>query len=106
MALLYCPKCGSRLTRNSRGALYCAEGGMELSGALERGLTECFVDRSRESRHTSLNFTVGGHWFCPACGVAATESTPGYVRCPSCGCGLSEFLHQLIEFHRHLEKGD
>jgi uncharacterized Zn finger protein (UPF0148 family) len=107
MAQLHCPKCGARLERNARGALVCRVGQMELSTALEARLTQCYVDELRPPRERRIQneAALGRSWFCPGCGVATTESTPGDVRCPRCAKSLSEFLHHLIEFHPH-RKGD
>ena len=107
MAQLHCPKCGARLERNARGALECRAGQMEISRILEQRLTACYVDESRSPRELPARnaAAIGGSWFCPGCGVATTEATPGDVRCPRCTKSLSEFLHHLIEFHPHRKGG-
>ena len=98
---MYCPKCGDALKRHSNGELTCERGEMALSQHLERGLTECFVDRTRIPRAAPLSFRVGGSWSCPGCGVAMAEIEPGLVVCSKCGLSLGEFIPQLVELHPH-----
>lgn len=98
---MYCPKCGDVLERRSDGELACEQGDMGLSRHLERGLTECFVERTRKPTATPLPFRVGGSWSCPGCGIAMLEDPPGLVACPRCGLSLGEFVHELVELHPH-----
>jgi uncharacterized Zn finger protein (UPF0148 family) len=98
---MYCPKCGDVLRRRPNGDLTCEQGEMGLSQRLERGLTECFVDRTRMPLEAPLPFVVGGGWCCPGCGVAMIETEPGSVVCSKCGLSLSEFIHELVELHPH-----
>jgi len=98
---MYCPKCGDALQRRSNGELTCERGDMGLSKHLERGLTECFVDRTRTPRTVPLRFHVGGSWCCPGCGVAMVETEAGLVTCPKCELALGEFIRELIELHPH-----
>jgi hypothetical protein len=98
---MYCPRCGDALKRHSNGELTCERGDMGLSQHLERGLTECFVDRTRIPRSEPLPFRVGGSWSCPACGVAMAETEPGLILCSQCGLSLGEFIHELVELHPH-----
>lgn len=98
---MYCPRCGDMLRRRANGELTCERGGMGLSQHLERGLTECFVDRIRIPRSAPLPFPVGGSWSCPGCGVAMAETEAGLVVCSKCGLSLGEFIRELVELHPH-----
>jgi hypothetical protein len=79
----------------------CERGEMGLSEHLERGLMECFVDRTRTPRSVPLPFCVGGSWYCPGCGMAMAETEPGLIECPKCNLALGEFVRELIELHPH-----
>jgi hypothetical protein len=98
---MYCPKCGDVLKRRPNGELACERGEMVLSQNLERGLQECFVDRTRTPRDEPFSFAIGGKWWCPGCGVQAEEFKRGDLRCTSCGLSLREFVYDLIELHTH-----
>ena len=74
---------------------------MGFSQHLERGLIECFVDRTRAPRSAPLPFRVGGSWFCPSSGLPMSEAEPGLVMCSDCGLSLGEFIHELVELHPH-----
>src|SRR5262245_13418083 len=98
---MFCPRCGIALTDTPGRPLECQPGEMPLSADLERRLRECYVDNGRLPRSEPLPFKVGGSWFCPGCGIRATEPRPGDVRCPSCGRALAEFIPPLVELHPH-----
>lgn len=98
---MYCPKCGDALTRRPNGELACEHGDMGLSQDLERRLHECFVVNTREPRDIMASYAIGGKWWCPGCGVQATEMNPRDLRCPSCQRSLVEVLHALVEIHPH-----
>lgn len=102
---MYCPKCGDTLKRRPDGELACERGDMGLSKRLERGLTECFVDKTRTPRSSPFSLRIGGSWFCPACGVSTHETTPGLVVCSRCGLSLGEFIAELVELHPHRGAG-
>jgi hypothetical protein len=95
--LVFCPKCGKRMDLVS-GTFACVSGKMPLSGDLHDQLCEVFVSRTRGARAMPLNW--GGSWFCPGCGGAATTGHE-HVLCEKCGEYLEEFLHALVELHRH-----
>jgi rubrerythrin len=67
---------------------------------LERRLLEYYLEGGT-ARTTPLPFRVGGDWFCPVCGVKASEGAPGDIQCPSCERSLVEFIHALVELHPH-----
>ena len=74
---MYCPKCGDVLTRRN-GELTCERGDMGLSQMIPAArLQECFVDRTRAPKDLPFSFGIGGRWWCPGCGVEATECQPG-----------------------------
>lgn len=73
---------------------------MPLSQAMESGLRAAFVDRALPGAERPFSIPIGGHWFCPAHGVAMVESG-GFIRCPTCGVSLNPFVHGLIELHPH-----
>jgi len=75
---------------------------MQLSAALNRHLTECYVANVREPDPRPLSFIIGGNWFCPGCACAIPEKSPGNLRCPNCQKQLAEFVQALVEFHPHL----
>jgi uncharacterized Zn finger protein (UPF0148 family) len=104
--MLFCPRCGDDLAISQDGELACARGGMSLMPALEHRLRECYELRSRQPRDIVFTYNgsphgIGGTWFCPGCGVAALEATPGDLRCPDCLQSLVEFITELIELHPH-----
>ena len=106
---LFCPKCGDQLAKNTDGHFECKRGRMTLAQELEQRLIECFVNEVRRPREASSVYNgvppkIGGQWFCPGCGVAVEESTPGNLRCPKCSKSLAEFVHSLIERHPHLDE--
>jgi len=101
MTNLFCPKCGTELQASSEGELECRAGSMQLSAALNRQLTECYITKVREPDPRPLGFFIGGNWFCPGCACAILEESPGNLRCPSCQKQLAEFVHALVEFHPH-----
>jgi hypothetical protein len=80
---------------------------MELSAKMERALVECYVEKTRSPLEPpppeSLTYKqgCGGSWFCPGCGIRATEESPWDVRCPSCRKSMFEFLRPLVELHPH-----
>src|SRR5215475_8123843 len=103
---LHCPKCGDVLAENADGRLACLRGRMELADELEERLRECYAEQTRTPHdvvfaHGGRPARIGGDWFCPGCGVAARELTPGDLRCPACSRSLVEFIHSLIERHPH-----
>ena len=98
---MYCPKCGEELSETEEGFV-CEPGRMPLSQVLGQLLWECYVAETREPRDFRFDFTVGGQWFCPACGVPTREEE-GSVRCPECGRSLNEFIHNLVELHTHFD---
>ena len=105
---LHCPKCGDVLTESVEGELQCARGRMGLAQDLEHRLRECYVLQTRTPRDALFTYAgkphaIGAAWFCPGCGVAAQELTPGDLRCPACSRSLVEFVHSLIERHPHFD---
>jgi uncharacterized Zn finger protein (UPF0148 family) len=100
---LHCPKCGDVLTETADSHLECVRGQMPLAHELEQRLRECYVAQTREPRDFVHTYGIGGDWFCPGCGVAAQELTPGDLRCPTCSRSLVEFVHSLIERHPHFD---
>jgi uncharacterized Zn finger protein (UPF0148 family) len=105
---LHCPKCGEILTESSNGSLECARGRMELARELEQRLRDCYIKKVRDPKdvtftHRGKPHPIGGSWFCPGCGVAAQELTPGDLRCPVCSRSLVEFAYSLIERHPHFD---
>ena len=95
-----CPKCGEVL-QQSRGTYTCLRGDMELSRNLADQLYACFVAKTEEPGEAPT-FKVGGHWFCPGCGIAMKEEIPGTVLCPQCGRNIGRSLmFQLVELHPH-----
>lgn len=105
---LHCPKCGDVLTESATGGLECVRGQMGLAQELKQRLRECYVTQTRRPRDTVLTYGgrpcgIGGDWFCPGCGVAAQEFTPGDLRCPVCSRSLVEFVYSLIERHPHFD---
>ncbi|KAF0184041.1 MAG: hypothetical protein IV086_04560 [Hyphomonadaceae bacterium] len=44
---------------------------------------------------------IGGTWYCPGCGVEATESEVGVIRCSACDKNMTEFIYELVELHFH-----
>ncbi len=107
---LYCPKCGAQLIRDESGYLECRRGEMQLAQELERRLLECYVTQVRHPREGPFTYAgkshpIGGTWFCPGCGVAVTEQSPGDLRCPKCTLSLVEFVYSLIEKHPHKSEG-
>jgi hypothetical protein len=106
--LLYCPKCGDILTEGADGRLECAPGRMPLAQELADRFRECYVTQTRRPRDVVFTYRgqphgIGGEWFCPGCGVAAREATPGDLRCPACSQSLVEFIYSLIERHPHFD---
>lgn len=100
---LHCPKCGDFLTEAADGSLECVRGRMGLAQELAERLRDCYVTKIREPKNPSRQHRIGGSWFCPGCGVAAQELTPGDVRCPVCSRSLAEFMFALIERHPHFD---
>jgi len=105
---LHCPKCGDVLTKSADGSLECVRGRMGLAQELEQRLRECYVTKARDPKDAAFTYggrphPIGGTWFCPGCGVAAQELTPGDLRCPVCSRSLVEFVHALIERHPHFD---
>ena len=105
---LHCPKCGDVLTESASGEFECVRGRMGLAQELEQRLRECYVLQTRAPRDVVFTYggkphRIGGDWFCPGCGVAAQELTPGDLRCPACSRSLVEFVHSLIERHPHFD---
>jgi uncharacterized Zn finger protein (UPF0148 family) len=101
---MFCPKCGEQLSETPAG-LVCQTGNMEITKELENRLLECYVLKLRQPREMPFNFSVGGHWFCPQCGISALDEN-GTVRCPECNLSLNEFIHSLIERHPHFDGVD
>lgn len=104
---LHCPKCGDVLAEKD-GHFVCLGGRMEFAPELEQRLRECYVEQTRKPRDFVFSYAgrparIGGDWFCPGCGVAAKESTPGDLRCPTCSRSLVEFVYSLIERHPHFD---
>jgi uncharacterized Zn finger protein (UPF0148 family) len=96
---MFCPRCGERLTEGN-GELTCVAGKMRLSQVMAKGLTECFVERTREPREFQFRSAIGGRWFCTGCGVRMQE-VEGRIACPVCDRCLNEFVIGLIERHPH-----
>ncbi len=88
---------------DNAGSLACRRGEMQLSRDLQRRMTECYLTEVRRPSDAPYNHSVGGAWFCPACGVGATEVTRGDLRCPRCSRSLAEFVYALVELHPHRE---
>jgi hypothetical protein len=95
---MYCPKCGDRL-REINGALTCVQGDMPVSQNLEKRLRDCFESKTEQPK--DARFSVGGRWFCPACGVSTAEELRGAVHCVQCGRSIGEFIRALVELHPH-----
>jgi rubrerythrin len=91
--------CGNEFSETSTG-LICQSGEMKVTKELEKRLRECYVLKSRIPRETSLNFTIGGQWYCPQCGVTTVEKE-GNIYCPKCKLSLNEFIFSLVERHYH-----
>jgi len=105
---LHCPKCGDILTEAPDGQLACVRGRMDFAQELAQRLRDCYVTKIREPKDTvyarkGRPHAIGGIWFCPGCGDAAQELTPGDLRCPVCSRSLVEFVHSLIERHPHFD---
>jgi rubrerythrin len=99
---LFCPRCGVELTRNvASGELECVPGAMQLSKHMEHRLSDRYEQHVGGFDVQSLPVTIGGTWFCPACGERADERTPGDLRCPTCRRSMSDLAPELIEFHYH-----
>jgi rubrerythrin len=75
---------------------------MGLSQDTAERLTECFVSKTGAPEEKTYDFSWGGQWYCPGCGVAAREEEQGVVRCPECKRSLSSFIYELIEIHPHV----
>ena len=104
---MHCPKCGDILSESADGDLVCVRGQMGLSLDLAQRLRACYVTQSRQPREGVFTYGdrplwIGGRWFCPGCGVAIPEHSPGDLRCPVCSRSLSEFVYVLVERHPHL----
>ena len=100
---MYCPKCGEPL-EEKEGKFVCVSGNMELSATMATHLYACFVSQSEqpeELEFTKEGYRVGGHWFCPGCGILMHEESPGAVRCPKCNRNIAMFLNQLVELPPH-----
>ena len=96
------------MTESATGGWECVRGQMGLAQELELRLRECYVTQTRRPQDRVFNYGgkphgIGGDWFCPGCGVAAQELTPGDLRCPVCSRSLVEFVHALIELHPHFD---
>jgi hypothetical protein len=83
-------------------------GRMSLAQELEQRLRDCYVTQTRRPNDTVLTYggqprAIGGNWYCPGCGAAAQELTPGDLRCPTCSRSLVEFIRSLNERHPHLD---
>ncbi len=102
--MIFCPKCGNELSETSAG-LICQNGKMEITKELEKRLRECYVLKLREPSQRKLDFTVGGRWYCPQCGVQTLEDK-GNVYCPKCKLSINEFILSLIEHHPHFDGND
>jgi hypothetical protein len=86
--------------------LQCANGEMQLSQRLFRGLMECYVENTRCPKDLTFIYNgkpqaIGGKWFCPACGVEIKEEKAGVLKCPKCSKSLVGFIYDLIERHPH-----
>ena len=101
---MHCPKCGSELSESPNG-LICLNGRMEITRDLEKRLRECYVLKIRDPREMKFNFSVGGQWFSPECGIS-TQEEKGIIRCPSCKRSINEFIYSLIEHHPHFDGKD
>ncbi len=102
---MYCPKCGDIL-KEEDGTFTYVRGDMSLSPYMADHLYSRFVNTTEEAEEfqfTTNGYSVGGRWFCPGCGVAMSEETPGAVRCPDCRRNIGSFLRGLIELHPHRE---
>ena len=99
---MFCPKCGEVMQKRS-GTYECVAGNMPLSEYMARELYASFVAKSQppEAFVSRGKFRFGGTWYCPGCGVAMVEESPGEVRCPLCRRDIAKYLYGLVELHPH-----
>jgi hypothetical protein len=97
---MYCPRCARPLTLQDE-VWRCERGEMELSRSLGLRLAARFATGGGEEPAADSSAPVGGHWYCPACGVPMD----GDARCPACMRSLRTFLFELVELHPHADAG-
>ena len=104
--VLYCPRCGDRFARGSRGELFCARGQIGLSEDLEEQFTARYIEKTRPSTRSTFTYgdrpqAVGGNWFCPGCSSPIAESSPGVLTCSNCSQSIADFVYHIIEHRPH-----
>jgi hypothetical protein len=82
---MYCRKCGDLLKKTGK-KFECDRGNMELSAYMTEHLYASFVTKSEDPGECSFEaasgYRFGGNYFCPGCGSAMREESPGAVRGP------------------------
>lgn len=101
---MFCPKCGRALILKpfgiGRDELYCAQGEMGLSLAVQQKFEERYGPHAAPPSpnppfHVQLH--GGLQWFCPGDG----ERLNAQLECSTCGKHLRDLVHPLVEFHPH-----
>lgn len=78
------------------GHLYCVEGEMSLSQAVEQGLRERFPSPAEVA--VPRPSEIGDFpWFCPGCGALLGQD----LACASCGVSIMKLRFQLVELYPH-----
>ena len=92
---MHCPYCNADLTDGESREFRCSASGAWFSRSVSDQIRQWFAGAT--SRSVGAESVRTGEWFCPGCGVPATDLSRA-----QCGGTLRDLKYELVEVNSHV----